>query len=329
MNILYTTNSKFVGKVAASICSVFENNRDMDTIKIYIIGQELTEEECLKFNTLGEQYNREIVIIALDNISQYFKFTFDTNGWNPIVLARLLLDYFLPEDLEKVLYLDGDTINIAPLKELWETDLRKYILGACIEATVDSRQLEILNMEGRPYVNAGVLLINLKAWREKKAGEKIIRYYEKHNGMLFANDQDAINGALQGEILFLPPKYNFYNIYWYYPYKFLKKFMGKAYYYNEAVYKESQKNPAIIHYLGEERPWRAGNKHKFKEDYKKYLSKTPWKDEADEGGWEVYFLCWNLFNRIMTPFPGIRYSVINGLIPLFMKYRKLKLKREK
>ena len=65
--------------------------------------------------------------------------------------------------------------------------------------------------------------------------------------------------------------------------------MGKAYYYNEAVYKESQKNPAIIHYLGEERPWRAGNKHKFKEDYKKYLSKTPWKDEADEGDGKYIF----------------------------------------
>lgn len=50
----------------------------------------------------------------MGDIKQYFDFEFDTTGWNSIVLARLVLDKFLPEDMEKVLYLDGDTIVRGP-----------------------------------------------------------------------------------------------------------------------------------------------------------------------------------------------------------------------
>ena len=43
--------------------------------------------------------------------------------------------------------------------------------------------------------------------------------------------------------------------------------MGDAYYYTKTEVEYAIKNPAIIHYLGEERPWRKGNKHKFKIQY--------------------------------------------------------------
>lgn len=329
MNILYTTNSKFVGKVAASMCSVFENNKDMEQIVVYIVGQNLSEDECEKFNYLGEKYHRGIVIIELGDINSYFDFEFDTNGWNSIVLARLILDRVLPEDVDKVLYLDGDTVNIAPLSDLWKTDMKGCVIGACIEATVDFSRRCALGMETIPYINAGVLLIDLKLWKLKQTGRRILEYYQAHDGNLFANDQDAINGALKNQIYYLPPKYNYYNIYWFYTYNTLQCLMKKAYYYSREVFDESRRNPAIIHYLGEERPWRAGNKHKYKMFYKKYLNMTPWRGEKDEEGWRVYFVCWNFFNFMMRPFPKLRYKIINGLIPAFMKWRKKQLKKGK
>ncbi|MGI6094976.1 MAG: glycosyltransferase family 8 protein [Lachnospiraceae bacterium] len=328
MNIFYTTDERFVGKIAASICSVFENNRDMEQITVYIICQEVSADSKQKFVSLGEQYNRSVQVIDLKPLDQYFDFSFDTNGWAPIVLARLLVGKLLPESVERVLYMDGDTVNIGSLQKLWNTDLHGKVLGACIEATIDEERKRSLDMEGYPYINAGVLLFDLKKWREEQWGEQIIAYYREHFGRLFANDQDAINGALKDEIYYLEPKYNFYNIYWFYPYRVLKKLMGQTYYYSRDVVGESIQNPAIIHYLGEERPWRKGNTHKFRSHYEKYHDMTPWKDEPLEEGWKLYFICWNIFNKVMIPFPMLRYQIINRLIPVFMKWRKRQLSKK-
>ena len=128
MNIAYTTNELFAAKVAASICSVFENNKDMEEIVIYIIGESLSDKTIENYDKLSRKYKRDIRIIQLDDINKYLDFDFDTSGWSQIIVARLALDQMLPEEIERILYLDGDTINIAPLNELWHADMQ----GCCI-----------------------------------------------------------------------------------------------------------------------------------------------------------------------------------------------------
>ena len=327
MNIVYTTNEAFVAKVAASICSIFENNKTQDDIRIFIVGQGISEESKKRLLEMGDTYSRTVTIIPLQSIDTYIEFEFDTGGWNSIVLARLFLDKLLPKEIEKVLYLDGDTINLAPLEELWNTDLDGHVLGGCIEATVNKKQRENLGMVHLPYINAGVLLINLKLWRRDQTGQKILTYYKDNSGKLFANDQDAINGTLKNDILYLNPRYNFYNIYWFYPYRVLRRLMGDAYYYSEKEVEYAIAYPAIIHYLGEERPWRRGNTHKYKKEYLKYLSVTPWHGEPMETGWERYFALWNLFNKVVGRFPMMRYKIINGMIPYMIRWRGKQLKK--
>ena len=179
------------------------------------------------------------------------------------------------------------------------------------------------------YCNAGVLLIDLQRWRKRKLGEKVLEYYKKHDGNLFANDQDAINGSLKDDIYVISPKYNFFNIYFFYPYKVLKKLSFPAEFISKQELQESIKDPVIVHYLGEERPWRKGNTHKLRKDYLYYLEKTPWSKTPMETGWELYFICFRIFNIIMKPFPMLRYKIINSLIPTFMKYRKKQLQKNK
>ena len=322
MNVLYTTNDVFCSKVGTGICSVFENNRDLDEIHVYIIGQEISFENKQRFQALAATYQRSIDVIDLGDLHEFFPFDFDTLGWNPVVLARLVLDKLLPDSIEQILYLDGDTVNIRSLRDLLQIPITDYVLGGCIEATVSHERRIELGMEQLPYINSGVLWINLKKWREEHWGDQIIAYYREHDGKLFAPDQDAINGTLLEHITYLPPKYNFYNIYWFYPYRYLKKLMGTTPYYDAEVYAESIEHPTIIHYLGEERPWRKGNHHRFKADYQKYLALTPWKDEPEDTGWGFYFVCWDIFNFVMKPLPALRYRIIDGLIPAFMKWRK-------
>lgn len=326
MNIVYTLNDKFVPQVAAGICSVCENNLNASNINFYLISNEISDENKALLEEFVKSYKRKISIIELGDIKKYFDFEFDTTGWNSIVLARLVVGKLLPKDIKRILYLDGDTIVRGSLEELWNQELGENVLAASIEPTVDKIRKKNLGLEKYSYFNAGVLLIDLEKWRNINAGKIILDYYKANNGRLFANDQDAINGALVGKIYTLLPKYNFYNIFYQYPYKFLKRMMEPVKYISENDFNECVKNPIIIHYLGEERPWRAGNHHKYKNDYIKYLSKTPWKETDNEKGWNLYFICWYIFNFITKPFPTLRYKIINSLIPFFMKIRSKKNK---
>ena len=329
MNIIYTLNDGFVPQVGAGIVSVCENNIEIKNIKFFIVSAGITEKNKKELIKLVKKYKRNIEIIELGNLEKYFDFEFDTFGWNSIVLSRLLIDKLLPSDVEKVLYLDGDTIVRGNLEKLWNINMKNKTIAMSIEPTIDKKRKKNLGLENYPYYNAGVLLINLKRWRTIGAGKIIIDYYRENDGRLFANDQDAINASMKKEILTISPKYNFYNIFYQYSYKFMCKLMKPVKYISKEMYDDAVKNPTIIHYLGEERPWREGNTHKYRDDYLNYLNKTIWKNTPMEQGWKIYFICWKIFNFVTKPFPNIRYNIINYLIPKFMKYRKKQLNKKK
>lgn len=329
MNIVYTLNDKFVPQVAACMTSVCENNKKEKEINFYLVSDGITDKNKKELKEYIKKYKRNLEIIELGDIKRFISFEFDTNGWNYIVLSRLFLDKLLPKKLKKVLYMDGDTICRGSLKELWNTDLKGKIIGASIEPTYNNKRKNDLGLTEYPYYNAGVLLIDLEKWSNKNIGEEILEFYYKNNGRLFANDQDAINAVLKDDIVTISPKYNFYNIYYQYPYSTLKRLLKQVDYIPKKMFIDAKQNPTIIHYLGEERPWRIGNHHKYKSDYIKYLDMTPWKGQNFEEGWQLYYFLWYIFNFVTKPFPLIRYKIIDSLIPLFMKYRKKKLKKNK
>lgn len=329
MNVFYTTNDAFVPQVATCMCSLFENNKNMPVISVYIASMGITDENKRKLLDFAQTYGRSVSFIEIEDLGAYIDFDFDTSGWNSIVLARLILDKLLPKDMDRVLYLDGDTLVRDDLSSLWGTDMGDYVIGASPEPTASLSRRESLEMGRAPYCNAGVLLIDLGKWRNEKTGQKILAYYKEKGGKLFANDQDAINGSLAGEIHILPPRYNYCNTFDFYPYRTLKKLSEPAPYISEKEYDDTKANPAIIHYLGEERPWRKGNTHRFAEEFQKYLHMTPWKDMPMEEGWEFYFRCFKAFNIFTKPFPMLRYRIIDSLIPAFMRRRAKQLKKQK
>lgn len=322
MNIFYAADNNFVPQLGAGLCSVCENNKNSDEINFFIGGLNISDKNRELLLSLGEKYGRKVFFRPIDQIRDLLGFDFDTFGWNEITLARLLLDRLLPDTVDRVLYLDCDTIVLDDLHNLWSTDMEGSVLGAVIEPTANHARKKDLGLEFLPYYNCGVLLIDFNKWRKENTGKQILDFYRSRNGRLFANDQDAINGALPGEIYTLSPKYNYFNIFDYYSYHALSRIQSPASFISEEVFKDAQEHPCIIHYLGEDRPWRKGNTHNYSKEYQKYLSLTPWKGSPMEEGWELYFKCYKLFLTLTKPVPMLRYKIFDSLIPLFMKYRK-------
>ena len=330
MNILYALNENYMPHLAASACSLCENNKGVDQINFHIISLGIKPESQSKFIELCQRYNRSVQFYELGDMRKRLKGDYDTHGFDISILTRLFVGSVLPESVDKILYLDCDTIVLDNLQDCWNTDLADNVLAAVPEPVITKSRRGILNMdETDNYYNSGVLLFNLSLWREQNCEEKILKYFVQNSSRLIAGDQDAINACFKGQIVALLPKYNFASYNLYYPYKLLKKLAGKSPYITEDQYNDSKKNPVIIHYLGEERPWRIGNTHPNSDDYKKYLSLTPWSDFQFETGWELYFFCFRIFNTFTKPLPQLRYKIIDSLIPAFMKFRAKQLKKAK
>lgn len=328
MHLLYASNDAYVPYLAASVCSLCEHNKQEKSITFHIMSLGINEENRLKLSGMIHKYGRKLVIYELGDVTEKIRFTVDTKGFDISVLARLFVGSTLPEQIDRVLYLDCDTIVLDSLHELFCTDLEGYLLGAVGEPTVTKSRKASLGMDPAAlYVNSGVILFHLSFWRTENAEKTVLDYYASKGGALTAPDQDAINGAFQGRIKELSPRYNYGSIEIYYPYKTLKKISAPVPYITEECYNAAKQKPAIIHFLGEERPWREGTTHPFTHEYDKYLAMTPWKGMPKEQGWKGYFFCFRIFNAVTKPIPILRYKIIDALIPAFMRYRARQRKK--
>ena len=56
MNILFTLNNAFVPQVATCMCSIFENNKSMDEINIYLLNTDISEANKAKLQEFTKLY---------------------------------------------------------------------------------------------------------------------------------------------------------------------------------------------------------------------------------------------------------------------------------
>lgn len=310
MNIVYASNDNYARHLAVSMVSVFARNRNMPQITVYVISIGLSEESRKRLQVIARQYKRKLLFLDLDDIESRFDYDIDTRGFDISAMGRLFAGQLLPQEVERILYLDCDTVAVRSLEELWNLDISGYLLGAVMEPTIyEAVKKDIGLGESDPYFNSGVLLIDLARWRESQAEKRILDFYKKKEGRLFACDQDAINGALKGEIASMPPKYNFFTNYRYFGYGNILQHAPSYSSVTEEMFVEAKKRPVIIHYMGDERPWIRGNLNHYRKAYEKYLAMTPWRGNPKERGKELYMAAYHMMDYATVLWPELRWLI--------------------
>ena len=127
-------------------------------------------------------------------------------GYSIYTYLRFLLPTVL-SSVERVLYLDVDLLVHADISELFLAPLDTAI-AAVPEFWNKKHRKKWQLPEDTFYFNAGVLLMNLSMWREKDYAKKLIDWCEAHQKQLSFPDQDALNVVLQGDVSWLPLRYN-------------------------------------------------------------------------------------------------------------------------
>ena len=120
--------------------------------------------------------------------------------WTYMTLMRCTLTKYFPE-LERILWLDVDTVVQNNIDELWDLNMDDYYFAGALEPKKSS--------DTKPYINAGVMMINLKKLREGRMDDALIKALNT-KAYDFA-DQDCINDICSGKILIVPSMYNANN----------------------------------------------------------------------------------------------------------------------
>jgi lipopolysaccharide biosynthesis glycosyltransferase len=182
---------------------------------------------------------------------------------------------FLPElvpDAERVLYLDVDTIAVAPLAPLWEIDLGDSYLGAVTNVFPPwfSGRPEEVGVPAASYFNSGVLLMNLAAMRRDGCSRALRSFALENRDRLMWPDQDALNLVLGGRRLPLHPRWNCMNA-------VLEADWSVPVYGARAV-EEARRDPAIRHFEGPSvnKPWHYLCERGGRELYFRHRRATPW-----------------------------------------------------
>lgn len=163
---------------------------------------------------------------------------------------RLLVGHILPTEIDKCIYLDVDMCVRKDLSELFNIQLENNYIAGVVAAGyyfLQDYHLNRLNISSmKQYVNAGMLLMNLKQIREDNITEKFIELSRKNYE---SQDQDVLNVACYGKIVTLPPKYNAMVFRLEENNPLLKDL------YSEEDIIEANSDPIIVHYPTKNKPW--------------------------------------------------------------------------
>lgn len=279
MDILYQFNEAYVPYAGVSIFSLLENNKQVEDINIYIIGEKLRKESKLKIKELIDCYNRNVTFIdGTEMVALIKKLDIPEYRGSYATNLKMFFPLYIKDEVRKLLYIDSDTLILGSLEPLFEKDMSEMALGMVLDSLAVKHKLYVGHKQDEYYYNGGVMLINVPYWNKNLCTQKIIEHVKNTRAHYMAPDQDIINVVLKNYITLLEPKYNLQPIHYRYKYSTYNFFWKQKAYYTIKELNDAVEDPVIVHFfrfLGEF-PWNSKSRHPYTRLFDFYLEKSPW-----------------------------------------------------
>ncbi|MDQ0884709.1 glycosyltransferase family 8 protein [Peribacillus sp. V2I11] len=255
IHVVTAVNNEFAEHLAVMLYSLLENKVSKNPIIFYIINSQISEKNKSLLTKTVKRFNAEIKYLTIDP-TLYDGFIL-THHLTQETYHRISIPDLIEKDIEKVIYLDSDIVIKEDITKLWDINIDHYFLSAVQDAWLGLKKLRHSDLsipEDGDYFNAGVLVLNLKKWREHNITNQIIDFMKNNQNIIRYPSQDSMNGILHDKWLQLDAKWNYQS----------------KHLYNTDLRLE----PAIIHYTGtDSKPWWS-SKHPLRGEYMKYLKKV-------------------------------------------------------
>lgn len=283
MNIVYASDDNFAEILGVSMLSLFENNKDVADITVYVLDDSIKDQNREKLQSIATNYDRNLQFIPLKELKQKLSSMSQQRG-SASTFSRLFLSQLLPSDCDRALYLDSDTIVRHSLGEFYNQDFEGNIACGVMDCISKQHRARVGLKENDTYVNAGMLLIDLKAWVSNNIEQRIENIIDRFNGKVPYADQGIMNLALQGFIKCVHPRYNCFTVYTFFNFNDLLEFRQPSACPSSTEIEEAKVDPTVAHFVTLfciSRPWNKGSKGPFFDEWKKYKQMSPWAETPE------------------------------------------------
>lgn len=266
INICLSSDDNYAQHLGVTIASILKTAKKSDDLHFYILDGGISEKNKHNLLSLKSIKNFHMEFLSV-NEKDFEKCPLMGNHITIATYYRFMIPTLLPQ-LDKILYLDCDIIVNDSLSRLYNEDISEYWMAG-VEDLGYYQHRRLLKRETESfYVNAGILLLNLKKWREDGIEQKLFEFAEKNAEILVHQDQDVLNMVLNEKTKPLDYKWNVQD-------SFFRP--GDINIHpNKVLLKKAKKNPAIIHFTGKAKPWSDFKSLPKAHLYLKYLKYTPW-----------------------------------------------------
>lgn len=257
-------DDNYVRYFGVMLCSLFENKNPDVQFDVHLIEDGITEKSRQQLKVIEDRYGFNIHYIPVKK--EQFE-GFRVSGHISLATYyRICVPDLLPKTINKVLYIDCDMVIRKDLTELWNTDFQGN-WAAVVEdlGALEEDKVRIGLMSSQPYFNAGLLLINLKAWRTENVHGHVLKYIRTYPEKIKYCDQDGLNAVMKDHVMFLSLEYNATDN------------LTPLVVANSTKQQRKSRIDATIAHYTPEKPDQYRCTHQNRYDYFSYLQKTPWR----------------------------------------------------
>ena len=274
INIVFASDDNYAQHIAVVIASIMAKTKE--EVCFYVINDNISKNKIEKLKNTADTFKAQIEFITVSE--DKFINVYLSGHVSKAAYFRLALADILPNDIEKVIYLDVDLLVFDDINKLWQIDLKNLPLAAVpdygIMASVRlcKQKKQVIGLPvGEKYFNSGVLVVNLKEWRKEDYTKQILEII--NNNQFPHHDQDALNKLfmhkwkeLELRWNVIPPIYYLFN-----KVVFNKKLRNSAL--------KAKSDIAILHYAGSYKPWQFKMYNGFNDKYYYFFALTAFKNE--------------------------------------------------
>lgn len=254
-------DQNFIIPVYVLLTSIFENSKPENNIIFHAIATGVDVNQIENITKFVHSKDCQIFFYEIDKNNLTGFVIPENTHFSLATYYRLFFPALVPNEVERLLYIDIDIVVIDDLAELYNSELQSFPVAAVLDPKINLRP-DLGITEENNYFNAGVLLINVQEWKAQDISNKAIKFLNDYPSKIQWVDQDALNAILYKNWVRLDKKYNltFYHL----PVNLQKKNFDKF-----------LKGKVIIHYTTQNKPWLITCTNRLRFLYHHYLAKSP------------------------------------------------------
>jgi lipopolysaccharide biosynthesis glycosyltransferase len=252
-------DENFWAPAYATMRGVCFHTRRRKDLRFHLCHPRLSDQVLEDLDRITAEFGATLIHYDLETDANYKHFTSflpQTRYISHVTFARLFFHEIFDKSIERVAYIDCDVMVRAPIEELLAEDLKGRPLGAVREPDTivaghgrDGKNMKLLD-PADPYFNAGILLIDLKGWRDMDMTGVLYRLEKEGTLLRLGNDQQILNYIFKNNWTYIDRGWNTIAV-------------------SPAI---EVLDPKIVHYTGLQKPWNLITFLPFRRGYRHLMT---------------------------------------------------------